>query len=397
MKKWILLFALFFTLFALSACEKVPQKTVETLEMRGIWVASTLNLDFPSKPGLSLKSLCAEADALLDQAKEMGINAIFLQVRPCADSLYLSTLFPWSKVLSGEQGVAPNGDFDALAYWLSGAHARGMKLHAWINPFRITMGESDVLAESHPANIHPEWVVRHDDGKLYWNPGVEEARRYIIDGVMEIVNKYPVDGIHFDDYFYPDESFPDDETFAQSGEHDLLDWRRENINALIRETKLAIDEYDATIEFGVSPFGIWRNDTSSVLGSHTRGQESYTAHAADSLRWVKEGWIDYIAPQIYWNIGYEVADYQTLVEWWAKQVRGTDVKLYIGHSGYRSVDAEPGTVWYGGDEIRRQIELNRQFPEVSGSIHFRIESYVKMPELVSALKEKYTNTEEEPK
>lgn len=397
MKKLTLLFLLILLVLALSACQKVPQKEQNAQEMRGIWVATTLNLDFPSKPGLSRKELCVETDALLNQAQEMGINAIFLQVRPGADSLYPSTLFPWSKVISGKQGVAPDEGLDVLEYWVSGAHARGMKLHAWINPFRITMNQTDVLVETHPANIHPEWTVRHSDGKLYWNPGVADARQYIIDGVMEIVNRYAVDGIHFDDYFYPDESFPDDETFAQSGERDLLEWRRDNVNALIRDTDSAIKRYDETIEFGVSPFGIWRNDTSSVLGSHTRGQESYTAHAADSLRWVKEGWIDYIAPQIYWHIGHEVADYQTLAEWWAKQVSGTDVKLYIGHSGYRSVDAEPGSIWYGGGELSRQIDLNRQISEVSGSIHFRIKSYVKMPELVSILKEKYTNTEEEPK
>lgn len=362
--------------------------------MRGIWVATTLNLDFPSETGLSRESLCAETDTLLNQAQEMGINTIFLQVRPCADALYPSTLFPWSKVLSGKQGVAPDQGFDVLEYWISGAHARGMELHAWINPFRITMSEAEVLVDDHPASIHPEWTIRHNDGKLYWNPGIDSVRQYIIDGVMEIVNRYSVDGIHFDDYFYPDETFPDEETFEKSGERDLLDWRRENINALIRDTYAAIKEYDETVEFGVSPFGIWQNDTSSLYGSHTRGLESYSAHAADSRRWVKEGWVDYIAPQIYWHIGHELADYRTLTEWWAKQVSGTDVKLYIGHSGYRTVDAQPGTVWYAGDEICRQIELNREVPEVCGSIHFRIKSYVETRELVSVLKEKYIENQE---
>jgi len=397
LKKWTLLFILILMVSTFSACKKEPQEVPEAQEMRGLWVATVLNLDFPSKSGLSRESLCHETDALLDRAQEIGINTIFLQVRPCADSLYPSTLFPWSEVLSGEQGVPPDEGFDVLEYWLSGAHARGIKLHAWINPFRITMNETDVLAQNHPANLHPEWTVRHNDGKLYWNPGVSAARQYIIDGVMEIVNRYPIDGIHFDDYFYPDETFPDGETFAQSGEHNLLNWRRENINTLICNTNAAIKEYDESIEFGVSPFGIWQNDMSSIHGSQTRGLESYTAHAADSRRWVKEEWVDYIAPQIYWHIGHEVADYRTLAEWWAKQVSGTDVKLYIGHSGYRSVDAEPGTVWYGGDEICRQIDLNRRIPEISGSIHFRIGSYIDTPELVSALKEKYTNTEEEPK
>lgn len=364
-----------------------------------MWVATTQNLDFPSKPGLSAKELRKEADALLDEASAMGINAIFLQVRPSADSLYPSMLFPWSSVLSGKQGVAPDGEIDILEYWIDGAHARGMQLHAWINPFRITTSQNDVLSENHPAKVHPEWTVLHQDGHMYFNPGIAEARQYVIDGVMEIINRYEVDGIHFDDYFYPDEDFPDEEAFLASGATDLLEWRRENINALISKTNAAIDAFDANVVFGVSPFGIWRNDTSSLLGSHTRGLESYSAHAADSRRWVKEGWVDYLAPQIYWQIGHELADYQTLVDWWSKQVNGTEVKLYIGLAGYRAVTAEPGTVWYAGEELARQLELNQNYPDISGSIHFRIGSYLKTPELVSVLKNQYIEhqeTEEEP-
>lgn len=357
--------------------------------MRGMWVATTQNLDFPSKPGLSAKELRDEADALLDEASAMGINAIFLQVRPSADSLYPSHLFPWSSVLSGVQGVTPDENVDILEYWVSGAHARGMQLHAWINPFRVTASKNDVLSQNHPAILHPEWTILHHDGRMYWNPGLQEVRQYIIDGVMEIVSRYEVDGVHFDDYFYPDETFPDSATFAASGQNDLLAWRRQNINALIRETNKTIDAYDSSVVFGVSPFGIWQNNTSSLSGSHTRGLESFAAHAADSRRWVKEGWVDYLAPQIYWQIGHELADYQTLVDWWVKQVNGTGVKLYIGLAGYRAVEAEPGTVWYAGEELARQLEMNRNNPGVSGSIHFRIGSYLKTPELVSVLKKQY--------
>ena len=381
--------------FTFFGCQPAP-KTVA--ELRGVWVATTLNLDYPSKPGLSAEQLQEEAETLLDRAKDLGLNAVFLQVRPCGDALYPSEYYPWSAVLSGTQGIPPNAEFDVLSYWINAAHQRGMELHAWINPFRVTQGKKDILSQQNPAYIHPEWTVKHTDGKLYLNPGIEEVRKYIIDGVVEIVSNYDVDGIHFYDYFYPDEEFPDEETFLASGASNLLDWRRENINLLISETHAAVQNTNPEIVFGVSPFGIWQNQRSSLLGSATNGLESYTAHAVDSRKWVKEEWVDYIAPQIYWHIGHDAADYETLVRWWVDVVRGTSVKLYIGHAGYRALTAEEGSAWYGGEELARQLELNREYPDVSGSIHFRLGCYLESPALATVLKNQLieiTEVEEE--
>lgn len=380
-----------------SVCGCQPVEKPET-ELRGVWVATTLNLDYPSESGLSAEKLRKEADDLLDRVKELGLNAVFLQVRPCGDALYPSEFYPWSATLSGKQGAAPDGAFDVLQYWVREAHQRGLELHAWINPFRVTQKEGELLSSDNPAVTHPEWTVKHTDGKLYLNPGIPDVREHIIGGVVEIVTNYDVDGIHFDDYFYPDETFPDEESFRKSGESDLLEWRRENINALIKETYDAVHTVKPDAVFGVSPFGIWQNLRSSLQGSATKGLESYTSHAADSRRWVKEEWLDYIAPQIYWHIGHDAADYETLVGWWSDVVRGTSVKLYVGHAGYRTLTAEEGSAWYGGEELARQLALNRKFPEVSGSIHFRLGCYLESPALMTVLKNQMieiTEVEEE--
>lgn len=372
-----------------SSCQLLTQTPKAEQEFRGVWIATTLNLDYPSKPGLSANALREEADVLLDQARDLGMNAVILQVRPCGDAIYPSDYYPWAQVLSGTQGVTPDEEFDALAYWVAGAHKRGLAIHAWVNPFRVTQGSKAELSENNPARLHPEWVVKNQDGKCYLNPGIPEVRQYVVDGVREIVKRYAVDGIQFDDYFYPGKEFPDSDTFAEYGTGGLLDWRRENINALIEETHGAVHQERSDVVFGVSPFGIWRNLVSTTDGSATYGLESYVEHATDSRRWVKEGWVDYIAPQLYWSIGDKAGDYEALLDWWADVVHGTNVKLYIGHAGYRALEAEPGSVWYGAEEIKRQLAMNHTRPDVSGSIHFRIGTYLKTPELVDALKSEY--------
>lgn len=367
-------------------------------EFRGIWVSTVMNLDYPSAPGAGVDTLKKEADYLLDNAKDMGMNAVVLQVRPCGDALYPSQLYPWSAYISGEQGIAPENDFDPLEYWIEQAHARGMELHAWINPFRVTHGGSEekpktdvsLLSPSNPARINPDWTLAYK-GNLYLNPGIDKVREYIIKGVEEIVNNYPVDAIHFDDYFYPGVDFSDDHTFAAfAGEFkDKAAWRRDNVNKLVSGVYEAVHKAERPVRFGISPFGIWKNKSSDIQGSDTRGLEAYHTYYADSRAWVKNGWVDYIAPQIYWSIGNSAADYSKLLSWWSDTVKGTDVDLYIGHAGYRSLDAQPGDVWYGSDEIERQIRLNRRYDAVKGSIHFRIKMYLENPTLAQAIKKLY--------
>ncbi|MDL2274365.1 family 10 glycosylhydrolase, partial [Oscillospiraceae bacterium OttesenSCG-928-G22] len=201
-------------------------------EFRGMWVATVLNLDYPSKSGLSVAAMKTEAIRILDNCKSMGFNAVVFQVRPSGDALYKSSIFPWSEVLTGTQGRAPEGGFDPLKFWIDEAHARGLELHAWINPFRVARSSHDIskLAASNPARKNPALVVKHADGHMYLNPGLPEARKLVIDGVREIVTNYDVDGIHYDDYFYPSANFGDSAAYTAHGKgySNIEDWRRDN-------------------------------------------------------------------------------------------------------------------------------------------------------------------------
>ena len=343
-------------------------------DFRGVWVSSVLNLDFPSKKGLTVDQMKKEAADTIDHAVRTGLNAIILQVRPTADALYASDLFSWSEYLTGTQGTAPASGFDPLAYWVEQCHAVGLELHAWINPYRVTHTadkRTDVkdLSATNPARLNPSWAVAYKNA-LYFDPGLPQTRQLVIDGIKEIILNYDVDGIHLDDYFYPSTDFPDDATYQKYGGGMAKDdWRRDNVNTLIAGIQSMIRETKPSVRFGVSPFAIWQNKASSPLGSDTRGAESYKTMYADTRRWVKEGWVDYICPQIYWLIGFEIADYQKVLGWWADVCRGTGVDLYVGHAAYR--EAEKQTGWDG--EMIRQLQMNETLfaGDVQGSAFFR--------------------------
>ncbi|MDR0381153.1 MAG: family 10 glycosylhydrolase [Oscillospiraceae bacterium] len=371
-----------------------PPASPDETPFRAVWVASVLNLDYPSKTGLSVDALKQEALRVLDDAVDIGFNAVILQVRPTGDALYRSEVFPWSASLTGTQGQVPAGGFDPLAFWVDEAHKRGLALHAWINPFRVTTGGHDLasLSADNPARLHPDWVVAYRDGRLYYNPGLPDVRRLIVSGVTELVRRYAIDGVHYDDYFYPGADFPDDAAYAAHGAGFSRkdDWRRDNINRLIRDTQKAVKDLRSDCRFGVSPFGIWANRSSQRLGSDTRGQESYSVHFADTRQWVKSGWLDYICPQLYWHIGYDVADYQILLDWWRDVVRDTGVDLYIGHADYRVGTGEsPADPWYNADEIVRQLTMNAAAPEVAGNVHFRYGFFAEKGALYRAVKGVY--------
>ena len=388
-------------LAANSAASKKDSKNTSVeagKEMRGMWVATVVNIDYPSKPTTDPEVLKSEAIAILDNAKDTGLNAVFLQVRPTADALYKSKYFPWSKYLTGTQGKAPDGGFDPLAFWITEAHKRGIELHAWINPYRITKktaSESkqtvNSLHSSHPARKNPGWVVTYTDGNLYFDPGIPEVRKLIVDGIMEIVNNYDIDGIHFDDYFYPGRDFNDSKTFTKYGKgyKDIGEWRRDNINALVSDVNKAIKASGKNVRFGISPFGIWANKKNNPLGSDTNGLETYYDHYADSRKWVKDGMLDYICPQIYWNIGYKIADYSKILTWWKDVVSGTSVDLYVGHAAYKAGDSSKTSPWYGVAEIERQMLLNRNYPEVKGSVFYNYTSIAKYPALRATIRSVY--------
>ncbi len=369
--------------------------------LRGVWVSSVYNLDFPSKSGLTAAQLKAEADKILDGALELGFNAIFLQVRPTSDALYASEVYPWSSWLSGTQGKAPADNFDPLSYWVEAAHRRGLQLHAWVNPLRVTVANKtkpnhdlSKLSENHPARLHPDWVVKHSDGGIYFNPGLPEVRDLILRGITEIVENYNVDGVHFDDYFYPGQDFADDATYKTHGKDfsNVGDWRRDNINRLIRDTHAAVKEVKSTARFGVSPFAVWANKSAHPQGSNTRSFQSYFEQYADTRSWVKNNWVDYICPQIYWHIGNETSDYETLLNWWTDVVSGTKVDLYIGMAAYRTGTGEkPTDAWYGTGELVRQLMRNEREPLVKGYVMFRWVSFAESPALAAAVAN-YTHT-----
>ncbi|WP_019909639.1 family 10 glycosylhydrolase [Paenibacillus sp. HW567] len=364
----------------------VPAPTVPSIpgvkaskEMRGAWISTVFNLDWPSTATAgNADKQKKEFDSLLDKLQATGFNAVFVQVRPSGDSLYPSVLVPWSKVLTGTQGKNPG--YDPLEYMVSAAHARGMQFHAWFNPFRATTDASTTsLASNHVAKAHPEWIVKADN-KLYINPGIPEARQHIIDVVMEVVKGYNIDGVHLDDYFYPSGvSFADSEafkTYNPKGISSIADWRRDNINDFISKLGQSIHGVKSGVSFGVSPFGVWRNKKADSTGSDTTaGVSAYDDMYADTRTWIRSGWIDYIAPQIYWSLSFNTARYDKLVDWWVNEVAGTGVKLYIGQATYK-VGTDKSAEWQSGDQIINQLKYNEKYDAVAGSIMFRANDIV---------------------
>ena len=365
----------------------------EDTELRGVWVSVVANIDYPSSPTTDSSVLKEELIKILDNCKAMGFNAVFFQVRPSADALYKSEIFPWSRYLTGTQGVAPSDNFDPLAFVVEEAHARGLQLHAWINPYRITnsSSENDLLSSNNPAVLNPNLVMTDSNGKMYFNPGDSESIELIVDGAVEIVENYDVDGLHMDDYFYPDASFNDDTTYSYSKDQypNRDDWRRANVDKLVRTLDERLHKADPDISFGISPRGIWANKSEMAEGSDTAGGGSYSKIYADSRGWVKNGWVDYIMPQIYWNIGYEIADYTTLCNWWSDVVRGTDVKLYIGEGAYRTTSSTL-PAWTGDNgtnELRTHILNGRENPSISGYCCFTYNDFLENPSIYELMQE----------
>lgn len=360
-------------------------------EMRGVWVSSVYNLDYPSSPTTDPDKLKAEADEILDNCVKWGLNAVFLQVRPSGDALYKSDLFPWSKYLTGSIGTAPQDGFDPLEYWVEAAHKRGLELHAWINPYRITRGkdtEWNQLPSTHPAKMNPDWVVKYSDGNYYFNPGIPEVRDLVTRGAVEIVQNYDVDGLHMDDYFYPGTDFNDAATYQKYGSSfsNIADFRRDSVNQLVAQLDTAVHNIDPDIQFGISPSGIWANKSTDPRGSNTNGSEHYVSSYADSLYWIENGLVDYIIPQIYWEIGHKLADFATLADWWNDAVAGSDVHLYIGMGAYRCAD-NPTGVWTTTDPLFDSLAYLENKNNVGGCVFFR---YGSIP-AVSGMADRLTN------
>jgi uncharacterized lipoprotein YddW (UPF0748 family) len=353
-----------------------PDPATPKRHMRAEWIASVVNIDWPSRPGLPAADQRAELTRWLDEAVARRLNTVVLQVRPTADAFWPSALEPWSEWLTGTQGQDPG--YDPLAFAVTEAHARNLELHAWFNPYRIAMhADPHRLHPSHPARLHPDWVVPYG-GRLYYDPGIPEARRFTQDAILDAVTRYDIDAVHFDDYFYPypvaGQQFGDDATYRQHGAGfaNKADWRRHNVDLLVSELATRIVSAKPWVRFGISPFAVWRNRATDPAGSATTaGVQTYDDLFADTRKWVREGWIDYIVPQVYWNIGFPPADYAVLIPWWSTVVSGTDVHLYIGQANYKVGTSTQHPAWINNpSELSQHLTFNRSHPAVAGDVYF---------------------------
>ncbi|MFD5783515.1 glycoside hydrolase family 10 protein [Streptomyces sp. NPDC126933] len=357
------------------ATEAVGRHHTPRAQLRGMWLASVANRDWPSVPGLTADQQRAELIGHLDTAVARKLNAVIFQVRPTADALWPSPYEPWAECLTGVQGKDPG--WDPLGTAVREAHARGLELHAWFNPYRVANHtDPSRLSERHPARLHPDWILPYG-GKLYYNPGLPEVRSFVQDAMLDAVRRYDIDAVHWDDYFYPypvaGQVFEDDETYARygAGFPDKAAWRRDNTDRLVREMSAKIKKVKKHVRFGISPFGVWRNVATDPRGSDTQaGVQTYDHLHADTLKWVRQGWIDYIVPQLYWNIGFAVADYAKLVHWWDGVVRGTGVDLYIGEALYKVADPAQPAPWQDPAELSRHLTLAKEYAGVRGHCFF---------------------------
>ncbi|WP_052714205.1 family 10 glycosylhydrolase [Paenibacillus dauci] len=377
------------TLNASPSTKPTGNGTTASKELRGAWISTVFNLDWPSSSNAAKQK--QEFSKQLDDLQSMGMNAVFVQVRPSGDALYQSATMPWSKFLTGTQGKNPG--YDPLEYMVSEAHKRGMEIHAWFNPFRATTdSKTATLASNHVVRQHPDWVI-YFDGKYYINPGIPAARQSIIDTVMEVVNNYDVDGVHMDDYFYPSsetssKKFNDDKAYTayKGNSTSKSEWRRNNINSFVRDLGKSIHASKPSVRFGISPFGVWRNKSNDITGSDTKaGVTAYDSMYADTRTWIKNGWIDYIAPQVYWSFSLPAAHYDKVVDWWANETKNTGVDLYIGQAIYKINTPEIG--WNTSNEIINQMKYNEKYSNIKGSIFFSYKDLKKNPlDIVSKLK-----------
>jgi uncharacterized lipoprotein YddW (UPF0748 family) len=365
-------------------------------EMRGVWIATVGNNDWPSKKGLSPARQRQEFIDILEMHKKNNMNAVIVQIRPSADAFYPSDYEPWSAYLSGTQGQAPKPFYDPLQFMIEETHKRCMEFHAWVNPYRVFTDTSNIhMAENHIAAKHPEWFFDYGH-KRYFNPALPQTREFVSKVIANIVRRYDVDAIHFDDYFYPykykNQDFPDSLSFLKYSRGFTADkkddWRRDNVNLIIEMLHDSIKSIKPYVKFGISPFGIWRNKSSDPRGSATNGSQNYDDLYADILLWLEKGWIDYVTPQLYWYIGKEIADYAILAKWWNENTYGK--QLYIGHGIYRMSQKTKAKAWEGKQEIPRQIELNRSLKNVSGSMFFTTHNFQENPKRISEyLRRKY--------
>ena len=369
------------------------------IAFRGAWIATVANIDWPSPEAVgNTEKQQAEMIWILDSLESLGINAVIFQVRPTSDALYYSELEPVAHWLTGTQGAwGEQTPWDPLEWTIDEAHARNMEVHVWLNPYRVNLATTDtsILAPNHLMRRHPEWFWCYNK-QWYFDPGLDETREWICTIVQDIVERYDIQAIHMDDYFYPypvgGKALPDEPTFARlpRGYEDIKEWRRNNVDMAIQDISATIRACRPGVQFGISPFGVWRNADVDSTGSATKaGITNYDDLYANIRLWIQAGWIDYVLPQLYWEIGKKVADYEVLAHWWANEIKrarelnpSNTCRLYIGMAPYRLENASPKgktNAWNTGNEISRQMQLNRTIPEISGECFYSTRPLLRNP------------------
>ncbi len=369
---------LFFLLFTLYYFVSYSQPKYE---FRGVWIATVDNIDWPPPHTFNVDSQKADYISQLDLHKQNGMNAVIVQVRPATDAFYPSPYEPWSQWLTGKQGQPPVPYYDPLQFMIEEAHKRGFEFHAWCNPYRanFSIGKASI-APAHITKLHPEWFLKYGS-TLYFDPGNKEGQQWVVNVISDMVRRYDIDAVHMDDYFYPyriaGKEFPDTASYRLYGNGmNKEDWRRSNTDSIIFKLSRAIKQEKPWVKFGISPFGVWRNLDKDPEGSATKaGVTNYDDLYADILVWLRQGWIDYVAPQIYWEIGFNRAAYEVLLDWWSKHAYGR--QLYIGHGIYKF--EENNKAWHDPTQLPRQIQLLRQYPTVQGSIYFSSKTFYSNP------------------
>lgn len=378
---------LFFSLSVLNVKAQI-QVTNPKNEFRAVWIATVANIDWPKSSIDNVAKQKADFIEILDTYKKLNYNAVIVQIRSVGDAFYPSQYAPWSRFLTGKEGNAPKPYFDPLAWMIAESHARGFEFHAWLNPYRATMDlNTAILSPEHDYFKHPEWMIKYGD-KYYYNPALPEVSDRLTAVVDEVVKNYDIDAIHFDDYFYPyrikGEVFNDIDSYQKYGNGlSIENFRRSNVNNLVKNISISIKKIKPWVQFGISPFGVWRNKSVDPKGSETEaGQTNYDDLFADPIAWMDNNWIDYLVPQLYWSVNHPKASYSKLLRWWSENSKNT--AIYIGNGSYK-INADSDKKWSNPNEIPDQINITRTYKNVQGNAFFSAKSFLNKNQNVTKL------------
>ena len=380
--------SILFLLLSVLNVKAQMQVTNPKNEFRAVWIATVVNIDWPKSSIDNVAKQKADFIEILDTYKKLNYNAVIVQIRSVGDAFYPSQYAPWSRFLTGKEGNAPKPYFDPLAWMIAESHARGFEFHAWLNPYRATMDlNTAILSPQHDYFKHPEWMIKYGD-KYYYNPALPEVSDRLIAVVDEVVKNYDIDAIHFDDYFYPyrikGEVFNDIASYQKYGNGlSIENFRRSNVNNLVKNISISIKKIKPWVQFGISPFGVWRNKSVDPKGSETEaGQTNYDDLYADPIAWMDNKWIDYLVPQLYWSIDHPKASYSKLLRWWSENSKNT--AIYIGNGTYK-INADSDKKWSNPNEIPDQINITRTYKNVQGNAFFSAKSFLNKNQNVTKL------------